>query len=164
MENNSHEKTAIHIAVQRQGLPTHLFQKPPPWEGIPLEQKQLSICRELRIVSWVIKGWVIGYQLADCSYASALRAYKPFFSFYSVVGIWFISSFFPPLALSSRIVGLSIGGVQGLGWSWAAPDCCPSYRSRRLVDNSYCRGASQRAYVARLERSRVGSETKSNSE
>lgn len=37
VENKSHEKAALACKSAETGLPTHLFQKPPPWEGIPLE-------------------------------------------------------------------------------------------------------------------------------
>lgn len=113
MENNSHEKVAIARSSAQTGLTHPSLPEATSLGGHPFGTEAAAVPQGFENCElWVIKGWVIGYQWADCSFASALRVYSLFFFFFnSVVGIWFSSSYFPPLALRSRILSLSVGGL-----------------------------------------------------
>lgn len=98
VENNSHEKAAIVRSSAKTGLAHPSLPEATSLGGHPFGTDAASIPQGFESCAlWVIKGWVIGYQRADSSFASALKASQPFFFslFYKVFGIWFISSFSP---------------------------------------------------------------------
>lgn len=99
VENHSHENAAIACSSAETGLTHPSLAEATSLGGHPFGTEAASVPQGFENSElWVIKGWVIGYQCADSSFASASRAYKPFFSLlrcWNLIHFLFFFFFFP---------------------------------------------------------------------